>query len=329
MLRRALLKLDLVCFGELLIDFVATAAGPLRAAPGFVKAAGGAPANVAVAAARLGCKTAFIGAVGRDEFGRFLRDELEKNGVNVRGLQLSARGFTPLAFVSLKENAGRDFLFYWRATADQFMNPLGLPLRIVRSSRIFHYGSISLIHPAPRRATRSALRAALESGKTFVSCDPNIRLNLWPSPAQARAAILKTIETADLVKINEEELKFLSGNRDLHRGMRSLSRVTRAALLVTRGPRGAAFRWRSVEGEVEGFVVDAIDTTGAGDGFVAGFLTRLLQSPGNLRDLEPDARTLERWVRYANAVGALATTQRGAIPAFPTPEKVASIFVTP
>src|SRR5437867_4405426 len=215
--------MDLVCFGELLIDFVATATGPLRAAPGFIKAAGGAPANVAVAAARLGCETAFIGAAGKDEFGSFLKDELEKNGIDVKGLQLSAEGATPLAFVSLKENAERDFLFYWLGTADHFMRPRRIPMQIVRSSRIFHYGSISLIHPVTRRATRVVLDTALESGKTLVSCDPNLRLNLWPSSSQARATILRTIKTANLVKINEEELRFLTLNKDLYRGIRSLS----------------------------------------------------------------------------------------------------------
>ena len=318
--------MDLVCFGELLIDFVATATGPLRAAPGFIKAAGGAPANVAVAAARLGCETAFIGAAGKDEFGSFLKDELEKNGIDVKGLQLSAEGATPLAFVSLKENAERDFLFYWRGTADHFMRPRRIPMQMVRSSRIFHYGSISLIHPVTRRATRVVLDTALESGKTLVSCDPNLRLNLWPSSSQARATILRTIKTANLVKINEEELRFLTLNKDLYRGIRSLSGVTEAALLVTRGPRGAAFRWRRVEGEVAGFAVEAIDTTGAGDGFVAGFLSRLLQSPGNLRELAPEAQTLAQWIRYANAVGALATTRRGAIPSFPAPAEVASLL---
>jgi fructokinase len=318
--------MDLVCFGELLIDFVAAATGPLRAAPAFVKAAGGAPANVAVAASRLGCETAFVGGIGADEFGFFLKDELEKNGVNVRGLQLSAKGATPLAFVSLKENAERDFLFYWRGTADQYMSTRAIPVRMVRSSRIFHYGSISLIQPSTRRATLFALDAALESGKTFISCDPNLRLNLWPSASQARSAILHAIKTADLVKVNEEELKFLTGNRGLHGGMRSLSRTTGAALLVTRGPRGAAFQWRNAVGEVPGFAVDAIDTTGAGDGFVAGFLSRLLlHSPGALRDVAPEIEVITRWVRFANAVGALATTRRGAIPAFPAPAEVAAL----
>ncbi len=317
-----------MCLGELLIDFVATETGPLRSAPGFVKAAGGAPANVAVAAARLGLRSAFIGAVGRDEFGYFLREELQRNGVDVQGLFLSGLGSTPLAFVSLKESADRDFMFYWRDTADQFVRSQDFRLDQVRSCRIFHYGSISLIHPAMRRATRAALRAAESSG-VFVSCDPNLRLNLWASPSQARRTILATVACADLVKINDEELSFLTGTSDIFKGLQSLSHTTDAALLVTCGPQGAAYRWRKAEGYVEGFKVAAVDGTGAGDGFVAGFLSRLLGSPKDLKKLKPDAHTLSGWVRYANAVGALSTTKRGAIPAFPSASEVASLVLDP
>jgi fructokinase len=317
---------DLVCFGELLIDFVATASGSLRDAPGFIKAPGGAPANVAVAAARLGVASAFIGAVGKDEFGLYLRGVLEQNGVDVRALKLSARGGTPLAFVSLKENAERDFQFYWKGTADHRMKPIDVPVRRVGSARIFHYGSISFIHPATRRAATRAMRAALASPRTFVSCDPNLRLNLWPSARIARRTILDAIEGAHLVKINEEELEFLTGTRDFGRGIRAISRHTDAAVLVTMGPRGAVYQWGSIEGEASGFRVDAIDSTGAGDGFVAGFLRRMLENTAPLRSLSPDSETLKSWVRYANAVGALATTRRGAIPAFPAPEEVTRLI---
>jgi fructokinase len=317
---------DIVCLGELLIDFVATATGPLRDAPGFVKAAGGAPANVAVAAARLGCTVAFLGAVGQDEFGSFLRDQLENNRVDVRGLRLLRRGSTPLAFVSLKENAERDFLFYWRDTADHLVTQRDIPYELAGDCRIFHYGSISLIHPAMRAVTYRALRAARKSRSVFVSCDPNLRLNLWSSPAQARKTILKTIESAHLVKINDEELGFLTGKNDLRRGLRALAGITDAAILVTRGPAGATYRWGKREGEVAGFAVPAIDSTGAGDGFVAGFLSRLLETQGSLQKLQPDAKTLARWVRYANAVGALATLKRGAIPAFPSRSEVEAFF---
>lgn len=315
---------DLICLGELLIDFVATSTGALRSAPGFIKAAGGAPANVAVAAARLGLSVGFIGAVGRDEFGHFLRDQLESNGVDARGLLLSPVGSTPLAFVSLKDNAERDFLFYWRDTADRSVRPGDLPLDLVASCRVFHYGSISLIHEAMRSVTRTAIRVA-ESAGCFISCDPNLRLNLWPSPAQARKSILATIASAHLVKINEEELRFLTGESDLFKGIRCLSRTTDAAVLVTRGPAGAAYRWKRIQGEASGFEVPAIDSTGAGDGFVAGVIRCLLAQQSDLRRFRPDAATLSRWMRYGNAVGALATTKRGAIPAFPTPAEVSSL----
>ena len=319
-------QVDLVCLGELLIDFVATATGPLRSAPGFVRAAGGAPANVAVAAARLGLKTAFLGAVGRDEFGQFLRATLESNGVDVSGLVHPPRGRTPLAFVSLKENADRDFLFYWHETADHCMGVADLHLGLVRSCRVFHFGSISLIHPSMRAVTQAALAAARDTGEVFITCDPNVRLNLWHSSVEARATILGILTWADLVKLNEEELEFLTGKADLKRGLQALARFTKAAVLVTRGPRGAVYCWGNVEGEVPGFSVAAVDSTGAGDGFMAGFLCRMLETQGELRQLQPDAQTLSEWVLYANAVGALATTKRGAIPAFPTPSEAAALL---
>ena len=320
-------ELDLLCLGELLIDFVATTSGSLRAAPGFVKAPGGAPANVAVAASRLGLKAGFVGTVGKDEFGRFLVDTLRVNRVDVTGLRLSSRGATPLAFVSVTENAERDFQFYWDGTADHFMSVRDIPVRRVRASRIFHYGSISLIHPATRKATRYALNAAFKSTRTFVSCDPNLRLNLWPSRGAARKTVLETIRRVDLVKVNDDELRFLTGSSNLTRGLQTLSRLTKAAIIVTRGPKGAVFRWHQAEGEVPGFSVPAIDGTGAGDGFVAGFLRCLASVSGDLRRLQPSAAVLSDWVRYANAVGALATMKRGAIPAFPTPDEVEALLV--
>ena len=315
---------DIVCFGELLVDFVATAPGALGDAPAFVRAPGGAPANVAVAAARLGCRSGFIGAVGDDPFGRFLVETLRDNGVDVRGVRVSPRGATPLAFVSLGEGATPDFLFYWDGTADHHVRPGYVTAGLVRAARIFHYGTISLIHPAPRAALRRALAVARDAG-AYLSCDPNLRLKLWPSAKAARRGLLEAIRDAHLVKMNEEELRFLTGARGVARGLRALGDATGAALVVTLGARGAVYRWGKIEGESAGFPVRAVDTSGAGDGFVAGLLSQLAACAGDLRALTPDAATVARWVRYANAVGALATTRRGAIPSFPTAARVARL----
>jgi fructokinase len=318
---------QLVCLGELLIDFVSTTVGALREAPAFIKAPGGAPANVAAAAARLGVRAGFIGAVGDDEFGSFLAGELAGAGVDVRGLKMDPCGSTPLAFVSLRADAGRDFLFYWRDTADRLMKRRDVPIELVRSCRIFHFGSISLIHPGPRLVTRHALRAAQEAG-AFISCDPNLRINLWPSGAAARRTILASLAAAHLVKVNDEELEFLTGEKDVAAGIRAIANWTSAAVVVTLGPRGASFRWRNAAGYVPGFTVAAVDSTGAGDGFTAGLLRCLLQRDGDLRRVRPSAADLSRWVKYANAVGALATAKRGAIPSFPTPAEVDALLRT-
>jgi fructokinase len=232
------------------------------------------------------------------------------------------QGATPLAFVSLADGGEREFAFYWRDTADQLLRPRDVPTALVASARIFHFGSIGLIHPAPRRATLHALAAARDSERTFVSCDPNVRLRLWPSASAARRAILAAVPEADLVKVNREELEFLTGHRDLGRGLDRLAAATAAALVVTLGPDGAAYRWSGREGSVPGFRVRSVDTTGAGDGFTAGLLSCLLRRRGPLRGRVPEAPALAEWVRYANAVGALTTTRRGAIPAFPTAVEV-------
>jgi fructokinase len=316
---------DLACFGELLIDFVSTATGPLRQAPGFLKAAGGAPANVAVAAARLGLRAAFLGAVGDDEFGRFLSDELRSNGVDVSGLVMSAHGSTPIAFVSLREDAERDFQFYWKGTADQAVKPRELRLEVVRRSRVFHFGSISLIHRATRTITRHALRAALDSG-AYISCDPNLRMRLWPSASVARRTVLAAIEPVHLLKVSSEEMEFLTGHKALSRGMKALNGYCDALVLVTMGSGGAAFRWRRTEGEIPGFAVRAVDSTGAGDGFVAGFLSCLLKNSGDLRKFHTDKEAIARWIKFANAVGALATTKPGAIPSFPGTTQVTALM---
>jgi sugar/nucleoside kinase (ribokinase family) len=277
---------------------------------------------VAAAAARLGCSVAFVGAVGRDPFGRFLARTLRAEGVDCRGLRMDSRGRTPIAFVSLRGDAKPDFLFLWERTADRFLEPRAVPHALVRSSRIFHFGTIGLIHPATRRATEAALETALGSSRVFISCDPNVRLDLWPSLRAARRAIRRTLRNAHLVKLDDAELRFLTGHRGLERGVRALAGDTGAAVAVTLGSRGAVCVWGWTEVEAPAFRVRAVDTTGAGDGFMAGLLTRLAATHGALRGVAPSAKLLERWLRYANAVGALATTRRGAIPAFPTRREV-------
>ncbi len=312
---------DVIACGELLIDFVSTQSGvTLGQAPAFQKAAGGAPANVAVGVARLGYRAGFLGQVGEDDFGHFLADTIAEAGVDVGGLRFSDEARTALAFVSLRSDGERSFMFYRHPSADMLWRPEDVDQQYAAATRIFHHGSISLIGEPSRSATLAAIDYA-RGGGALISYDPNLRLALWPSEAAARAGILAAWPFADIIKVSEEELVFLTGETGLESAARSLWTDRLRLLVVTRGPDGCAYFTREGSGSAPGFAVSPVDTTGAGDGFVAGLLAGLLDSMppgGDQRDLRWDAATLEHALRLGNAVGALTTTQKGAIPALPT-----------
>lgn len=305
--------LDVIACGELLIDFVSTESGvTLAEAPAFKKAAGGAPANVTVGVARLGYQAGFMGQVGDDDFGHFLANTLAEAGVDVRGLRFSTEARTALAFVSLRKDGERSFMFYRHPSADMLWRPEDVDASYAAGTRIFHYGSISLIGEPSRSATFTALAHARRGG-ALISYDPNLRLALWPSAEDARAGMLAGWEHADLAKVSEEELEFLTGETDMAAAARKLWHDRLKLLTVTRGAAGAAYFLADAFGEVPGFKVETVDTTGAGDGFVAGLLVGLLDG-----GLQFECEVVEAALRLGNAVGALTTTQRGAIPALPT-----------
>ena len=213
---------DVVTIGELLIDFVATEPGSLKDVPAFVKAAGGAPANVAVALVRLGVSAGFVGQVGDDGFGWFLVDALRRNGVDVSHLRTTGRAKTALAFVSLKEDGDRDFLFYGDRSADRLLCPDDIDEPYVRSAQVFHYGTISLISSPAREATMHCIELAQKNG-LWVSCDPNVRLGLWPDPETAREVILGALQWANILKLSEDEVTFLTQTADLEEGVQDLA----------------------------------------------------------------------------------------------------------
>lgn len=300
--------MSVVCFGELLIDFVALERGvTVGEASGFQKAPGGAPANVAVAVARLGHEAAFIGQVGDDPFGHFLAEILNAEGVNTAGLTFSQAARTALAFVSLTAEGERSFVFYRHPSADMLMRPEDVNLSVIQGRKIFHFGSITLIDDPCRSATLMAAQRAHADG-LLISYDPNLRLSLWPSADAARNGMLTGLNYAHVVKISDDELEFLTGGLDI----KPLWREQTQIIVVTRGSRGSSVYTRSGRYDVPGFSVRTLDTTGAGDGFVAGLLVGILEHWGD------HIQHLPEILRFANAVGALATTQYGAIPALPS-----------
>ncbi|ERM94102.1 probable fructokinase-7 [Amborella trichopoda] len=309
-----------VSFGELLIDFVPTINGlSLAEAPAFKKAPGGAPANVAVGIARLGGSSAFIGKVGDDEFGYMLADILKQNKVNNKGLRFDPGARTALAFVTLRSDGEREFMFYRNPSADMLLEESELDLDIITQARILHYGSISLISEPSKSAHIAAIKAAKNAG-ALLSYDPNLRLPLWPSAESAREGIFSIWDTADIIKTSEEEIAFLTDGQDPYDDsmVRKLFCPNHKLLLVTEGPNGCRYFTKEFSGRVNGLSVEAIDTTGAGDAFVAGILSQLATDISILKEEDK----LREALKFANACGAITVTERGAIPALPTRQAV-------
>ena len=311
---------DVTCLGELLIDFTSLEPGAsLIDTPGFTKHAGGAPANVAVGVSRLGGAAAFLGKVGDDEFGHFLAQTLAERGVVTRGLRFSDEAHTTLAFVALRTDGEREFIFYRNPGADMLYGPGDIDEELIAAGRIFHHGSISLIGDLNREATLSAIAMA-QANDCLISYDPNLRLNLWNDAMTAHAGILLGLSSADLLKVSEDELQFITAQMDLERGMRILRDQGVPVVIVTLGGAGCAYAWGEYVGRVPGRAATPIDTTGAGDAFMAGLLYRLARVDLPPTDLSHD--TVRDMLAFANAVAARVVTRRGAIPAMPTLDEV-------
>jgi fructokinase len=304
---------DVVCFGDLLIDFVPTVTGKgLADAPAFVKAPGGAAANVAVGLVRLGATGAFMGKVGDDPFGHFLADTLAREGVDVGALRFEPRARTALAFVSLRADGEREFLFYRHPSADMLFTPAEVDAAAIAAARIFHFDSISLAADQPRATALHAAGLASAAGK-LISYDVNLRLPLWADANAAQAGIRQGLAKANLAKLSDDELEFLTGTREPS-AVRTLWHDGLKLAVLTMGASGCILLTADRERSVPSVAVTPVDTTGAGDGFVAGFLAQLLACD----DVPDDDEALAEICRFANAVGAITTTERGAIPALPT-----------
>lgn len=310
---------DVVCLGELLIDFVAAESNrPLADVPAFRRAPGGAPANVACGVARLGRSAGFIGKVGAEPFGDFLRRTLADAGVEVRGLLATAEARTTLAFIGVHDDGRKEIFFYRNPGADMLLAPEDIDEAYVAGAACFHFGSISLIDPGPRAATIRAAEVARGAGR-LVSFDPNWRPALWESEARGREAIWRGIALADVVKVSGEEWRIVTGTDDLAAGARKILAAGPKLVVASLGEKGAAFHHAAGSATVPGFQVRVVECTGAGDGFVASLLVDLLDEiEGGTPLARLGATALERIVRRANAVGAITCTKAGAIPALPT-----------
>ncbi|XP_012068437.2 probable fructokinase-5 [Jatropha curcas] len=313
----------IVCFGEMLIDFVPDVAGvSLAESGGFIKAPGGAPANVACAITKLGGNSAFIGKFGDDEFGHMLVNILKKNGVNSEGVRFDENARTALAFVTLKKNGEREFMFYRNPSADMLLKESELNLDLIKQAKIFHYGSISLITEPCRSAHMAAMKAAKAAG-VLLSYDPNLRLPLWPSSDAARKGIKSIWKEADFIKVSDEEVAFLTqGDPSKEEVALQLWHEGLKLLVVTDGEKGCRYFTKSFKGKVAGFSVKTVDTTGAGDSFVGSLLCSVAKDTSIFDNEEK----LKEALTFANACGAICTTQKGAIPALPSPSDAQALI---
>ena len=305
---------DVTALGELLIDFTPSGVSEHGAAL-YARNAGGAPANVLAMLSRLGRSTQLIARVGQDAFGRFLRDTLEQCGVGCRGIVTGPEA-TTLAFVQLDKTGERSFVFH--RGADLLLTAEQVPVELIKRSRVFHFGSVSMTGEPGRGATLFAARTARAAG-VLVSYDPNYRPFLWDSPKAAAQAIRLAAGMADVIKLSQEELELLFDGAadDPEQGARALLAQGAALVLVTLGSQGARAYTKNADACAAGFQVDAVDTTGAGDAFTGAALAALKDfSRRQIESMSADA--LAQLLRRANACGALTVTAYGAIPALPT-----------
>ena len=307
---------DIVAIGEVLIDLTQKGTDELGVGQ-YAANPGGAPANLAVAAARLGAETAFIGKVGADAFGSYLRRVLEENGVDTTGMLTDAHEHTTLAVVSVDGTGERSFSFYRDPSADVNLQAEEIPAALLRDTRVLHFGSVSLTAEPARSATLYAAKTARENG-CLVSYDPNYRESLWHSREEAVAQMKAALPLCDILKISDEELPLLTGTNDPAEGSRQLSDLGIRLIFVTLGADGAFYRMGEHIGSVPGIRVKVGDTNGAGDTFFGAALSKLVRE--NLDTLTPER--LAEIAAFANKAASITTSRHGAIPAMPRLEEI-------
>lgn len=305
---------DITAVGEILIDLTQSGVNS-QGVPLFAANPGGAPANLAVAAARLGASTAFIGKVGADSFGTLLKDTLVNNNVDVSGLCVDPINRTTLAVVALDSTGERSFSFYRDPSADVNLQAEEIHLP---DTKYLHFGSVSLTTEPAKSATLYTVETAKRQG-AIISYDPNYRASLWPSEEVAIAQMRQPLSMVDVLKISDEELPLLTGTTDLDVGSQQLSDKGISLVLITLGAEGAYYRLKGQTGHIPGVKVTVGDTNGAGDTFFGAVLAQLAKFD-KLEDVS--ISQMESIIAIANKAAAITTSRHGAIPAMPTYEEV-------
>lgn len=311
--------LDVVALGELLIDFTCQTTDP-EGYPTMQAHPGGAPANFLATLAKFGAKTAMIGKVGSDAFGKMLVNTLNRRGIDTSGMILSEDVFTTLAFVTLDQNGDRGFSFSRKPGADTCLEPGELNFDLLKNTKVFHFGALSLTDEPARSATQEAVRFAKAHGK-LISFDPNLRKPLWNDPGEAKKQMFWGLRQADVVKISDEEVEFLFGLGAEEGGACILKEFGVKLVFVTCGADGCFFSNRQTHGWVKGLTgLTVVDTTGAGDIFGGSALWKLLQSGKDPETLSEEE--LRDITRFACTAAGLSTEHPGGISSIPELETV-------
>ena len=306
--------IDVTALGELLIDFTMVSADG-EGYPTMAAHPGGAPANFLAALAKYGKKTALLGKVGTDKFGRLLKGTLEGAGIETRGLVAADDVFTTLAFVTLDASGDREFSFSRKPGADTCIRFEELDLSLIDEARAFHFGTLSLTDEPARSTTQQAVAYAKAHGK-LITYDPNLRKPLWKSLDEAKEQMLWGLRQADVVKISDEEVEFLFGLNPQEGAEHILTEFGVKLVFVTCGPAGCFFMNAKASGHVPGLDgIKTVDTTGAGDIFGGSAVYRLLETGKVPEKLEE--KELREIVSFACTAAGLSTTKHGGIQSVP------------
>ena len=314
-------KYDVIALGELLIDF--TMNGQSEQGNNMFEACpGGAPCNVLALLNKMGKKTAFIGKVGKDQFGTLLRDTITEAGIDASNLMVDENVNTTLAFVHTVPDGDREFSFYRNPGADMMLTADEVNPEVVKDTKVFHFGTLSMTHEGVREATKKAVETAKANG-CLVSFDPNLRPPLWSSLDLAKEQMEYGFGKCDILKISDNEIQFVSGKEDYDEGIAYLQETYNIPLiLLTMGKDGSRAYYKGMRVERPGFSVKAIETTGAGDTFCGSSLNYLVDH--DFENLTEEQ--LGEMLTFANAAAALVTTKKGAIKAMPVKEEVLELI---
>ncbi|MCL2054685.1 MAG: carbohydrate kinase [Oscillospiraceae bacterium] len=312
---------DIIAIGEMLVDFteIKTENGDML----YKQNPGGAPANVAVMASRLRVPSGFIGKLGKDMFGNYLKDTLKAEKVNTEGLIMDKAFSTTLAFVRKSDEEEREFIFYRKNGADTNLNYNEIKLKLIDNCKILHFGALMLTAEPSKSAVINAVEYAKQQGK-IISYDPNWREGLWKSRNEAVQAMRSVLRYVDIIKVSELELQIITESGNLIPSIAKLLNSGVKIVLITQGAKGCIAATKSGIERLPTYKVETIDTLGSGDSFLGAFLSKLALCKKMPDELEMS--DLKDFAIYANACGALSSAKVGAIPSMPTEEEILNIM---